>query len=69
MEMSSERSVRAYASHLALKTCGPKGGPFTLWEKYGDKRKVGGPYRSVAALERGIERYGDRELRSLRNDA
>jgi hypothetical protein len=36
-----------------------------LVEKYGDKRKVGGPYYSVAALERGIERYGDRELRRL----
>jgi hypothetical protein len=66
--LSSERSLRAYASHLALQTRGPKGGPFTLFEKYGGKRKVGGPYRSLAALERGIVRYGDDQLRRLADE-
>lgn len=51
-----ERGIRRYASHLALQVRGPKGGPFTLEEKYGPpygtKRRVGGPYHSVDALER-----------------
>ena len=57
--------VRAYGAHLALQTRGPRRGPFTLFEKYGGRRKVGGPYRTVAALERAIERYGDKCLRAI----
>jgi hypothetical protein len=41
-------------------------GVFTLVERYDRKRKFG-RYRSVVTLERGIERYGERQmLRTLR---
>ncbi len=60
----SERFVRMYANHLAFMVRGPYGGPYTLVERYGDKRKLG-PYRSVDALERAIERYARAELRRL----
>jgi hypothetical protein len=100
--MTHEQRIRAYASHLALRVLGPKGGPFTLVEKYArvggpngpialrargpkggplvegpngpvtlaekydaKRRRVGGPYRSLAQLERGIDRYGARELKRL----
>jgi len=46
---------------LALTVQGRKGA-FILVERYG-KRKIGGPYRSLVTLERGIERYGMRMLR------
>jgi hypothetical protein len=67
--MTRERRVRLYADHLALKVRGANGA-FTLWEKYDDgpyhKRKIGGPYRTVDTLERGIVRYGNRMLRELK---
>jgi hypothetical protein len=63
--MTREQSVRAYGSHLALQTRGPRGGPFALFEKYGKRRKIGGPYHSVAALERAIDRYSNKCARLL----
>jgi hypothetical protein len=60
-----ERSVRSYASHLALKVEGK--GPFTLVTKYGP-RKVIGIYRSITTLERGITCHGKRMLREMKSD-
>jgi hypothetical protein len=40
-------------------------GAFKLVERYDKKREIG-TYRSVATLERGIERYGDRLLREMK---
>ncbi|MET4372566.1 hypothetical protein ABIA99_005275 [Bradyrhizobium sp. LB12.1] len=57
--MTREQKVRAYASHLALRVRGGNGEPFKLAERYGKKRFVG-TYRSLATLERGIQRYGER---------
>ena len=57
--MTREQRARAGASHLALMTRGPRGGPFVLFERYGKKRKIG-TYRSVATLERGIMRQLDK---------
>lgn len=51
-----EQRVRGYAEYVALRVRGPKGGPFTLEEKYGPKRRLGGPYHSLAALMRDISR-------------
>ena len=51
-----EQRVRGYADYVALRVWGPKGGPFTLEEKYGPKRRLGGPYHSLAALTRDISR-------------
>ncbi len=51
-----EQRVRGYAEYVALRVRGPKGGPFTLEEKYGPKRRLGGPYHSLAALTRDISR-------------
>jgi hypothetical protein len=39
-------------------------GAFRLVERYGKKREIG-TYRTIATLERGIERYGKRTLREL----
>lgn len=61
--MTREQTVRAYASHLALLTRGPRHGPFTLFEKRGQKRRIGGSYRTVAALERAVIRENERMLR------
>lgn len=63
--MTREQRVRAYGSHLALRTRGPRHGPFVLFEKYGERRKIGGPYRTAAALERAIDRELDRLHREL----
>jgi hypothetical protein len=57
--MTREQRARAFASHLALLT-------FTLFERYGERRKVGGPYRTVAALERAVERQLQRMDRANR---
>jgi len=62
--MTREQRTRAYGRHLGCMTRGARGGPFTLIERYDRKRQIG-VYRSVAALERGIERYGDRLLREM----
>jgi hypothetical protein len=40
-------------------------GEFKLSERYGKKQKIG-TYRSLGALECGIDRYGERMLRELR---
>jgi hypothetical protein len=40
-------------------------GEFKLTERCGKKQKIG-TYRSLGALERGIDRYGERMLRELR---
>jgi hypothetical protein len=58
--MTRERRVRMYANHLALMVRGSNGA-FKLVERYGKKRLIG-TYRTVDTLERGIVRYGDREL-------
>jgi hypothetical protein len=58
--MTREQQVRAFVSPLALLTRGPRQGPFALFEKYGKRRKVGGPYHTVAALERAVERRLER---------
>jgi hypothetical protein len=62
--MTRERRVRMYANHLALMVRGSKGGPFKLVERYYKKRQIG-TYRTVDTLERGIVRYGERELARL----
>jgi hypothetical protein len=61
--MTRERRVRMYANHLALMVRGGNGA-FKLVERYGRKRVIG-TYRSVDTLERGIERYGEREIDRL----
>jgi hypothetical protein len=59
-----------YANHLALMVRGGAGA-FKLMERpnnmrgsVGKKREIG-TYRTVATLERGIERYGERVSREL----
>jgi len=61
--MSRERRVRMYANHLGLIVRGSDGA-FQLVERYDEKREIG-MYHSVDTLERGIEQYGERELRKL----
>jgi hypothetical protein len=61
--MTREQRVRAWAAHLALITRGPRGGPFRLAERYAPRRKLG-TYRSVAALERAVERHMHQRSRS-----
>jgi hypothetical protein len=55
MARSKEQTLRALAAHLGLIVRGPLHGPFTLHERYPPKRLLG-CYRSIATLERGIER-------------
>jgi hypothetical protein len=55
-----------YANHLALMVRG-SAPAFTLVERYGEKR-VMGTYRTVDTLERGIARYGERELREMERE-
>ena len=62
--MTRERRVRMYANHLALMVRGTNCA-FKLVERYGKKRAIG-TYRTVDTLERGIARYGERELERLR---
>jgi len=50
--------------HKLAATVQGRKGAFILVERYG-KRKIGGPYRSLVTLERGIQRYGMRMLRGL----
>jgi len=52
-----------YANHLGLMVRGSLGA-FTLVERHDEKREIG-TYRTVDTLERGIEQYGERELRKL----
>ena len=59
--MTGEQEVRLYANHLALVVWGGVGA-FTLVERDARKRVVG-RYRTVDTLERGIERYGEWELK------
>ena len=61
--MIRERRVRMYANHLGLMVRGSLGA-FTLVERHDEKREIG-TYRTVDTLERGIEQYGERELRKL----
>jgi hypothetical protein len=68
MSQESDRLRRAqlYAEHLALRVAwSSKTGVFTLSERYGDKKKIGGPYHSVESLRRAIRHYHDRELKKL----
>jgi hypothetical protein len=57
----SERGFRSYANHLALTVRKQDGVP--LRKRYGDKKTIG-VYHSLAMLERGIQRFGDRYLAS-----
>jgi hypothetical protein len=59
--MTREQRVRACGSHIGLITRGPKGGPFVLLERYNKKRRIG-TFRTLAALDRAIDRHMDREL-------
>jgi hypothetical protein len=58
----TERAVRNYALHLALMVR-RRGSMLALYERYDPKRKIG-EYRTWAAVERAIVRYGDEWLRS-----
>ncbi len=60
----TERSIRAYAVHLAL-IVRRRGSVLALYERYDQKRKIG-EYHTWAAVERAIVRYGDGWLRSRR---
>ena len=53
-----EKEVRQYASRLAL-TIRKRGNILVLSERYGQKKKIG-EFRSFAAVEWGIQRYGDK---------
>jgi hypothetical protein len=59
--LSYEQRARKYPQHLGLIVEGSKGGPFWLFEKKGI-----GVYHSAAALDRAIERWGNRQLRKPR---
>jgi hypothetical protein len=52
-----------YAHHLGLMVVGSDGG-FILKERCDEKREIG-TFSTVDTLERGIEQYGERELRKL----
>ena len=57
----TERAIRNYALHLALMVR-RRGSVLALYERYDQKRKIG-EYRTWAAVERAIVRYGDEWLR------
>jgi hypothetical protein len=61
----TERAIRNYALHLALMVR-RRGSMLALYERYDsgrqEKRKIG-EYRTWAAVERAIQRYGDEWLR------
>jgi hypothetical protein len=62
---SYEQKVRRYALHLAL-LVRRRGDVLTLRERYdfnGQAKRKLGEYRSFRAVERAIERYGDKVLR------
>ena len=61
--MSREQRVRMYANHLGLMVRGSDGA-FKLVERYDEKREIG-TFLTVDTLERGIQQYGERELRKL----
>ena len=61
--MTREQRARIYANHLGLIVRGSDGA-FDLVERYDEKREIG-TYLTVDTLERGIEQYGERELRNL----
>jgi hypothetical protein len=64
MAREPEKRARLYAEHLALRVV-KRDGAFVLRERYGDQRRLGGPYRSVATLRRAIARQHDAMLRDL----
>jgi hypothetical protein len=49
------RAVRAFARHLALRVV-PHGKGYVLCKVYGDRRRVSGVFRSIAGVERGLDR-------------
>ena len=70
--MTEEKRIRLYANHMGL-TVRRRGEKLELWERsdlgfsghrdrFGLKAKIGS-CRSWPAVERGIERYGDKWLR------
>ena len=61
--MTRERRVRMYANHFGLMVQGGDGA-FKLVERYDEEREIGTD-STVDTLERGIEQYGERELRKL----
>ena len=52
----SERSLRSYAAHLALIMRGPSGGPWVLFKRYGDKKRVSRAISKPINVERAIQR-------------
>jgi hypothetical protein len=50
-----EQRARDHARHIALRVT-KRGDIFFLRERYGDKKKIGDPYRSVDSLRRAIWR-------------
>jgi hypothetical protein len=72
----TERAIRNYALHLALMVR-RRGSVLALYERSDQKRKIG-EYRTWAAVERAIVRYGDEwlladltklSMRQLRDEA
>jgi hypothetical protein len=61
--MTEEQRIRQYALHCCLCVI-RRGKAFALFERVPGTRRLKslvGTYRSWPAVERGIERYGDRE--------
>jgi hypothetical protein len=56
----SHRKLRLYAAHLALVMRGPPSGPWVLFKRYGDKRRVSRTIRKPINVKRAIRRWGDR---------
>jgi hypothetical protein len=61
-----EQRIRNWANGIGCKVLGPKGGPFTLVERYGGKNFIGN-FNSIDDLEFGIEKYGERMRKELPN--
>ena len=62
--MTEERRIRKYALQCCLCVI-RRGDAFALFERVPGTRRIKslvGTYRSWPALERGIERYNDRDL-------
>jgi hypothetical protein len=56
--------AKDYAAHLALVVKRQEGG-HVLFKRYGDKKRIGGPYHSARTLADAVERWGDRMARGL----
>jgi hypothetical protein len=64
LSMTSDRKIRMSARHLALRVAKhPKG--YVLHKVYGDKRRISGVFHSLAAVERGLDRWLDKPQKLL----